>query len=1187
MSAAAPTTEARARLWRWGPVMVLALLPALPLLVGSGLVNTRAGGDSPFLLVRVHQLVYSLRAGIFPVRWMPQAAYGLGYPFFNFYASLPFYLAAALKLVGFGYIWSVKLTQALGFVLAAMAMYTLSQELWRSGAFPRAEEQTPRVAALTSLLVAFVYSCAPFHMLNVYVRGDSLSEFFAFVFFPLILCRILRLHRKPNVHNAIWVALSYAGLLLTHNISAVIFTPFALLYVLILTVRQPLREISEAPSDIAPRPAHTQWTSALFCLAALGAGAVLSCWFWLPALAESGSVYLRDMTTGYFHYGQHFRSLDLVQRSAAFDYSITGDQNPFRMGLVQAALALAGLVALAAWWSRERRFEPQSAFLTLVLAGSTFMITPLSRLLWDHLPLLPLVQFPWRFLSLQAVGTSLVVAYLVPRRPRSILGVTFLLGTIVFLSAWVGLHPERLFIGEADITPQRLMLYEYFTANVGTTIRTDYLPIAVDPRPYTSEVLLSKAEKPVPLALEGHVASAQLVDAGPISERWLIEVDSPASLLAFHTYYFAGWGAVVDGQQTTVEAIPGLGYIGLRLGPGRHEVLLHLTRTSVQRLTEGSSALVALLLLCAWLRERRPQRHTLAAVAAMLFVLAVLFTLARSAQPAVPREQLLDLTMDYDRIPYLHHNPSGVRFGSAARLTRYELSASEIQAGESLTLTMHWDDLHGNDLRAKVSLVSSAQHLFGVPLSLSSDEQPLNTQCIQHVLHIPETSMRGIHLLSLEVYGPDGEIRAVNAQGETLGRTYLLPIRIDNWMYAGSDAPILQQFGDRIALAQAQVVQRVADRLEVALTWQVLAQPVQNYKVALRLRAADGAEVAQLDVQPGYGFLPTGMWRPGELIADRYLLPLDDGTPPGQHYHLDVTLYEAATLRPLSTASIPEIAVSHPTVRQDYPILKAFGGELALSEAQLVKQELGQAERLTVAVKWAALAQMDGDYECQLTLLDPTGTAVAYSETQPLAAAYATSRWPKNAIVASRYQLQIPPDIPAGDYTATIAVGEVISARASGVFTLAQLVRVVQAQRNFVIPSMQHTVGADFGQDVRLLGYDLQQTEDDLHLTLHWQALSAMSTDYKVFVHLFNAQTETIVSQQDVLAGGDAYRTTHWVQQEIASDQIRLKLEGVPAGSYSLAVGLYDSKGRLPAKTTAGYKVSADRLLLSEALRVP
>jgi hypothetical protein len=189
--------------------------------------------------------------------------------------------------------------------------------------------------------------------------------------------------------------------------------------------------------------------------------------------------------------------------------------------------------------------------------------------------------------------------------------------------------------------------------------------------------------------------------------------------------------------------------------------------------------------------------------------------------------------------------------------------------------------------------------------------------------------------------------------------------------------------------------------------------------------------------------------------------------------------------------------------------------------------------------------------------------------------------------VASRYQLQIPPDIPAGDYTATIAVGEVISARASGVFTLAQLVRVVQAQRNFVIPSMQHTVGADFGQDVRLLGYDLQQTEDDLHLTLHWQALSAMSTDYKVFVHLFNAQTETIVSQQDVLAGGDAYRTTHWVQQEIASDQIRLKLEGVPAGSYSLAVGLYDSKGRLPAKTTAGYKVSADRLLLSEALRVP
>src|SRR5512136_1399866 len=97
----------KTKLQEWGAVIILALAPALPLVAGGGLVNTRAGGDSPFLLVRVQQLALNLSAGVFPVRWMPQAAYGLGYPFFNFYAALPYYLAALLNLAGLGYLWSI------------------------------------------------------------------------------------------------------------------------------------------------------------------------------------------------------------------------------------------------------------------------------------------------------------------------------------------------------------------------------------------------------------------------------------------------------------------------------------------------------------------------------------------------------------------------------------------------------------------------------------------------------------------------------------------------------------------------------------------------------------------------------------------------------------------------------------------------------------------------------------------------------------------------------------------------------------------------------------------------------------------------------------------------------------------------------------------------------------------------
>jgi hypothetical protein len=68
--------------------LLVACLAAYPLLAEPGLLNTRGGGDSPFLLQRLHQLETALRDGHFPVRWMPDANYGYGYPFYNFYAPL-------------------------------------------------------------------------------------------------------------------------------------------------------------------------------------------------------------------------------------------------------------------------------------------------------------------------------------------------------------------------------------------------------------------------------------------------------------------------------------------------------------------------------------------------------------------------------------------------------------------------------------------------------------------------------------------------------------------------------------------------------------------------------------------------------------------------------------------------------------------------------------------------------------------------------------------------------------------------------------------------------------------------------------------------------------------------------------------------------------------------------------------
>ncbi|MFO7538594.1 MAG: hypothetical protein R6X32_11110, partial [Chloroflexota bacterium] len=78
-----PTTAYALAPQRWFQLAVIltAVLAAWPLLAEPGLLNTRGGGDSPFLLQRLHQLTTALADGHFPVRWMPDANYGYGYPF--------------------------------------------------------------------------------------------------------------------------------------------------------------------------------------------------------------------------------------------------------------------------------------------------------------------------------------------------------------------------------------------------------------------------------------------------------------------------------------------------------------------------------------------------------------------------------------------------------------------------------------------------------------------------------------------------------------------------------------------------------------------------------------------------------------------------------------------------------------------------------------------------------------------------------------------------------------------------------------------------------------------------------------------------------------------------------------------------------------------------------------------------
>lgn len=80
-----------------------------------------------------------------------------------------------------------------------------------------------------------------------------------------------------------------------------------------------------------------------------------------------------------------------------------------------------------------------------------------------------------------------------------------------------------------------------------------------------------------------------------------------------------------------------------------------------------------------------------------------------------------------------------------------------------------------------------------------------------------------------------------------------------------------------------------AGQLHVWLAWRAVQTLPLDYTAFVHLLGADGQILTQLDRPPaGY---PTSDWRPGEIVLDRFVLPLPDGTLPTEGTILQTGFY--------------------------------------------------------------------------------------------------------------------------------------------------------------------------------------------------------------------------------------------------------------------------------------------------------
>lgn len=882
-----------ARHWPYGLAIALALavLVALPAVVGPGIVNTRGGGDSPFLVQRTHQMAQALRAGAFPVRWMPDAALGLGYPGFNYYAALPYYVSALGYLGGLGILGGIKLAQLLGFMLAGGAAYGLARTLGRS-----------RPAAV---LVSAAYSYAPFHLVNAYVRGDALSEFYAMGLLPLALLLAIRLVRQPGLPRALALAVAYGALAVTHNISAMLASPILVVWLAVCAMTAPR----------AQRRCALLWGAA-----ALGLGLALSAWFWLPALAERDLVQLIDQTTGYFHFAGHFRGLDLVQQRLLFDYTLDSTQNPFRMGLVQLLVTTLGTGVLLARWRTLRRGERWIATLTW---GSwlitTYLMTPLSRPVWDHVPLLDYTQFPWRLLAFQALFGALLSGYLpdlvlplrraLPGSPRTArVAIAAFLTLLLIVTATAGLRVDRLTLEEADITPYRLMLYEAYSGNLGGTVRYEFLPAEMQPRPYVSATLLNQGRQAPPIALTGRLQSATLVSATAQSQTWDVSMFE-GGWLAFHLAAWPGWAGTLDGQVQGVIGVPGLGLLQMEMPAGEHRISLSLERTRVERWAERMSLAAALVLLAGLaLALSRDEQLRWSALRVVTVVLLLGSWLLLTRPRDVPARMSGPLVMDFWRAPYLHRLQGGVRMGEALLLD-YALESSEIAPGEALTITSSWRDLpEGAALR--LELVALTAHLFPNTPAWAVAEGPLSGDSGVTTLALPDGISPGLYALRPTLLVGGVPQPSATAAGQSLGLLSLQPVQVRDIAPQGAPPGALGTFGPtegspEITLRQASALRTEERVYQVDMLWQSERQATRNYQLSVRLMHADGTQIVARDLPPLTGNYPTSLWIPGHQYSDSLRIALQEDIDPTGVTDVEIVLYDLSTLAAIGSVAVP------------------------------------------------------------------------------------------------------------------------------------------------------------------------------------------------------------------------------------------------------------------------------------------
>lgn len=512
-------------------------------------------------VARVFEMGKSIKDGMFPVRWVQDLGYGYGYPVFTFYAPFAYYFGAVFLLVGFSALTATKLMIGSGILLAVVAMYFFARDFW---------------GEVGGVVSGLLYIYAPYHALDIYVRGD-VAEFWAYALLPCICFSLWSIFQTQKTRYVIFGAISFAMLICSHNLSALMTTPFLLAFILMLGIFSKNKKISNRFLPII----------------SLLLGILLAGFYWFPVPFEMHYTNVLSQVGGAADFRLHFVCPgELWSSPWGYGGSAPGciDGISFAIGKIYIAVAALALILLP-FLFRQKKCYGWVVLTALLGSGiSLFMLLDFSLPIWEFLKPLAFLQYPWRFFILVYFFLSFLSGvffwFLLQKHflgKKTLLGILFLITVAAIL-----LVQKKYFIPQTYYS----VASNYYTNTVAlqwnaSKLTDEYMPQHFQ-KPRTVGQIVTKR-----FILGTTTGKVQIQSAKTFAYNLLV-VAKQNTTLHINIAYFPAWHVFLDGKHVGIK--PTNTGMEIAVPKGQHEISIIYQSTLVE--TIGDYITIAGILLC-------------------------------------------------------------------------------------------------------------------------------------------------------------------------------------------------------------------------------------------------------------------------------------------------------------------------------------------------------------------------------------------------------------------------------------------------------------------------------------------------------------------------------------------------------------------------------------------------------------